>query len=211
MRDETLARYTGALAAVGGGTFAVTNFVATASGSCQEPLCPLSTVASGPSPSVTGLMIVLSLMMLAAAGVGLVVLVGRQGALRLLGAVPAAAGAVACAFGFMSLLSVIGLSDGPVGPYPEDIAVGIGFLGAFAGITLISCALLGIRGLSQAIGGFLFTGALLLAATINETMPVGLLSVVCGMCWCGAGALLLLPAREGSVNERPIRRSIAAD
>lgn len=211
MRDETLARYTGAFAAVGGGTFAVTSFVATAAGSCQQPLCPLGIVASGPRASVSGLIVVLSLMMLAASGVGLVVLVGRQGALRLLGAVPAAAGAVACAIGFLSLLSAIGLNDGPVGPYPEDIAVGIGFLGVFAGITLISLVLLGTRGLSQAIGAFLFTGALLLAATINETMPVGALSVVCGMCWCGAGALLLLPARQASVNEQPARGSIAAD
>jgi hypothetical protein len=210
MRDDTLARYTGAFAAVGGGGLAVTSFAATAAGSCQEPLCPLETVTSGPPPSVTGLIVVLSLMMLAAAGVGLVVLVGRRGALRFLGAVPAAVGAVACAIGFMLLLSVIGLSDGPVGPYPEDIAVGVGVIAAFAGITVIGCALLGIRGLSQAIGAFLCTGALLLAASINDSMPAGALSVVCGMCWCAGGALLLLPAREGQMTERSARRSVTA-
>ena len=193
MHDELLARYTGASAAVGGGALALTSSLAAAQDSCREPLCPLTTFSRSPLPSVGQLIVLFGLMLLAAAGVGLVLMVARQGALRLLGAIPAAVGAVCCALGFASLLLVVGFSDGPIGRFPEDLALALGILAVFAGLTLISFVLLGVRGLSQAIGGCLFLGALLLATTINETTPVGLLSVVSGVCWCAAGALLLLP------------------
>ena len=193
MHDDLLARYTGAFAAVGGGALVAISSLATAEGSCREPLCPLTIFSRSWLSSVGQLIVLLGLMMLAAAGVGLVLMVARQGALRLLGAIPAVVGAVCCAFGFASLLLLIGFSDGLLGGFPEDLALALGILAVFAGLTLISLVLLSVRGLPRAVGACLFSGALLLATTINETTPVGLLSVVSGVFWCGAGALLLLP------------------
>lgn len=208
MRDATLRRYTGAFAAVGGGTWAVTSFFMAASGACQGQACPLEAMTPGLTRSVAGLFVSLSLMLLAAAGVGLVFVVGRQGALGILGAVPGAVGAVTCAAGFACLVFGMGSDDDFDGPY--SAVTGIGIITVYAGITLVSCVLLGVRGPSQAIGGCLLTWSLLLAATLNESTPGGALAVASGMCWCGAGALLLLPPRGDAMTEGQARRSIAA-
>jgi hypothetical protein len=103
---------------------------------------------------------------------------------------------------------VVALSDSPGGPYLDDAAVAM--IGVLLGITLIAGVLLGIGGLPRAVGAFLLTGALLLASATNESMPAVVLMVGSGMCWCGAGSLLLLGTRDISRTMRPARRSIAA-
>jgi hypothetical protein len=207
MRDDTLARYAGAFAAVGGGGWALANALSAVLEDCRRPLCTVDTAHA--TEFSAQLLFILSAMLLAAAGVGLVLLVGRQGALRLLGAVPAAVGAVTCAVGFALLWFVVALSDSPGGPYMDEAAVAM--IGVLLGITLIAGVLLGIGGLPRAVGAFLLTGALLLASATNESMPTVVLMVGSGMCWCGAGSLLLLGTRDVPRTMRPARRSIAAE
>lgn len=207
MRDATLTRYTGAFAAVGGGTWALAGLFWSALDQCREPLCP-SGINTRTTESLTQLLLVLSMMMLAAAGVGVILVVGRQGALGLPGAIPGAVGAGTCALGFIFMLRALGSSRGAGDPDFEQ--AGVGLLAILAGITLVGCVLLGVSGLPRLVGAFLVIGALSLAAATNDSMPLALLVATSGMCWCGAGALLLLLARGAAVTERPARRSIAA-
>jgi hypothetical protein len=206
MRDDTLARYTGAFAAVGGGAWALANLLKAALDECRWQRCPVG-VASPTTSSLVELLFLFSMMMVATAGIGLVFLVGRQGALGLLGAVPAALGVVSCTSGFALLWVAVAMSGGPVNPSLGPAA--FGGLAVLLGTTLIGCVLLGVRGLPRAVGGFVLFGFLLLACTSNESMPVVVLVVASGMCWCGAGSLLLLRTRD-AVTRRPVRRGLTA-
>ena len=207
MRDATLRRYTGAFAAVGGGTWALAGFFWSALAECREPLCPSET-DTRTTESLTQLLLVLSMMMLAAAGFGVILVVGRRGALRLPGAIPGAVGAVTCALGFIFMLLVLGSSEGAGDSYLEK--AGVGVLAILAGISLVGCVLLGVPGLPRLVGAFLVIGAFSLAAATNDSMPLAVLVATSGICWCGAGALLLLPPRGDAMTEGQARRSIAA-
>lgn len=208
MRDETLARYTGAFAAVGGGTWAVAGSFWSALDECREPMCPSRFFYTPTTVSLAELLQVLSMMMLATAGVGVIFVVGRQGSLGLAGAVPGAIGAVTCAVGLASMVLAVGLSDSPGDAYLERSGPGV--LAVLAGITLNGVVLLGVPGLARAVGALFVVGALSLAAATNDSMPQAVLVAASGMCWCGAGALLLLGTRDVRAPGRA-RRSIAAD
>lgn len=208
MRDAMLARYTGALAAVGGGTWGVAGLFWSAFDGCPEPLCLTATSDTTTAVSVTGLLMVVSMSMLAAAGFGVILVVGRQGALRLPGAVPGAVGAVTCALGFVDMMLILASSEGPADPYLEE--AGGGMLAILAGISLVGCVLLGVHGLPRAVGALLVIGAFSLASATNDSTPQALLVAMSGMCWCAAGLLLLLRTRDKPPIGRPARRSIAA-
>jgi hypothetical protein len=208
MRDATLARYTGALAAVGGGTWGVAGFFWSAFDGCPEPLCLTGISNTRTAVSLTGLLMVLSMSMLAAAGFAAILVVGRQGALRLPGAVPGAVGAVTCALGLTDMMLILGFSEGSVDTYLEE--AGAGILAILTGITLVGCVLLGVRGLSRAVGAFFVIGAFSLASATNDSTPQALLVATSGMCWCAAGLLLLLRTSDAPPIGGSARRSIAA-
>jgi hypothetical protein len=206
MHDATLARYTGALAAVGGGTWGVAGFFWSAFDGCPEPLCLTGMSNMETAGSLTELLMVLSMSVLAAAGFGVILVVGRQGALRLPGAVPGAVGAVTCALGFTDMMLILGFSEGP--GYLNLEEAGAGILVILTGITLVGCVLLGVRGLPRAVGTFFVIGAFSLASATNDSTPQGFLVATSGLCWCAAGLLLLLRTRDAPPIGRSARRSI---
>jgi hypothetical protein len=205
MLDDRLTRCTGALAAVGGAGWALAGFLLAALDGCTSPACPATVMGDESAMPTLIVLFAVALVFVAAAGIGLALVAVRLGALRVPGAVAGAIGALACAVGIVCVAAagVLNLDGGDMAE-GSGTAVALGVSAIVAGLSVVGCVLLGVRGRSRAVGAFVLLGIVLLASALDQPAHWVLLVVPCGMCWCGAGSLLL-----GARDQRPAPRRLS--
>jgi hypothetical protein len=209
MVDELLARFAGSYAAVGGGVWAVVSFVqAWWPNSCVGQECVASPTGS---PVFLTLAQTVGLMFVAIAG-GCLVLAVRRGRLGVPGAIAGAIGLFVCVAALLLMVPVTTatlLFDVPSSGAMVESEALVALPVLLVGVTVVGCVVLGVGVLPRAVGAFLLVGSVLLA-TSDEFVPAVIQAVAGGMCWCAAGAVVLLHTSSVEASRQLVNGRISA-